>query len=346
MSDALDPRRVEELLLGGELRFTRVDAVRLAGVPEEFAQRLWRALGFPQLPEDTVAFTEADLAALVKVASLREAGIIDEENVLRMVRAVGQTMARLAKWQIDILVGALTDPLEPLPPDAVRLILDNAESHIADLEPLLVHAWRRQLAAAGTRVLIAQSAQDADGTGNAEDAGNADDAASGRVRAVVGFADMVAFTRTSRELDERALAQLVERFEETASDVIAEHGGRLVKTLGDEVLFSAETPRLGAEIALSVAEAVRDDSGTPDVRVGLAYGPVLPLMGDVYGTTVNLASRLTAMARPGAILVDSGLAAALGDDGAYALVRIARRRAHGLGVVQPYVLRRSGPDAG
>lgn len=340
MSDALDPRHVEELLLGGELRFTRVDAVRLTGVPEEFAQRLWRALGFPQLPEDSVAFTDADLAALSKVAGLRTAGILDEEIVLRMVRAVGQTMARLAKWQIDILVGTLTDPLEPLSQDTVRLILDNAGSHIADLEPLLVHAWRRQLAAAGTRALVAQPTDD-----------SADDSASGRVRAAVGFADMVAFTRTSRELDERALAQLVERFEETSSDTIAEHGGRLVKTLGDEVLFSTDTPRLGAEIALSIAEVVRDDPGIPDVRVGLAYGPVLPLMGDVYGTTVNLASRLTAMARPGAILVDAELATALGDDGVYELVRIARRRAHGLGVVQPYVLRRSadprpGQDGG
>ncbi|MCW2944754.1 MAG: adenylate/guanylate cyclase [Actinoallomurus sp.] len=324
MSEAPDPRQIEELLLGGELRFTRVDAVKLAGVPEEFAQRLWRALGFPHLPDDTVAFTEGDVAALVKVAELRRAGILDEDIVLRMVRAVGQTMARLAKWQIDILVGALTDPLEPPDPETVQFILENAESHIADLEPLLVHAWRRQLSAAGTRALAAS-----------------DDTSPGRVQAAVGFADMVAFTQTSRDLDERALAQLVERFEETASDVIAEHGGRLVKTLGDEVLFSAETPGLGAEIGLCVAEAVRADGEIPDVRVGMAYGPVLPLMGDVFGTTVNLASRLTAMARPGTALVDAGLAAELRGDGAYELARIARRRARGLGVVQPYVLRRS-----
>jgi adenylate cyclase len=132
----------------------------------------------------------------------------------------------------------------------------------------------------------------------------------------------------------------VERFEETASDVVAEHGGRLVKTLGDEVLFSADTARTGAEIGLSVAEAVREDEGIPDVRVGMAYGPVLPLRGDVFGTTVNLASRLTTMARPGTALVDAGMAGELRADDAYDLTRIARRRAHGLGMVQPYVLRR------
>lgn len=320
MGDAPDPRKVEELLLGGELRYTRPEAIEAAGVTEEFAQRLWRALGFPHVPEETVAFTDTDVAALAKVATLPSAGLVNEEIVFRMVRAVGQTMARLAKWQVDILVETLTEPLEPPGPEALRVIMEHAETRIAELEPLIVHAWRRQLAAAGTRLLAAQ-----------------EDPA---VRAAVGFADLVAFTRTSRDLDERELARLVERFEETASDVVAEHGGRVVKTLGDEVLFSAETAEAGAEIALSVAEAVRDDAGIPDVRVGMAYGPVLPLRGDVFGTTVNLASRLTSMARPGTVLTDAGLASELRGDGAYELTRIRARRAHGLGLVQPYVLRR------
>lgn len=322
MTEPPDPRRLEELLLGGELRYTSMDAIRAAGVSEEFARQLWRALGFPHVPDDMIAFTEGDVAALTRIATLRPAGVIDDEIVLRMVRAVGQTMARLAKWQVDILVEALTDPLEPPDSAALRLIMDNAETHIAELEPLLVHAWRRQLAAAGTRLLTAQDSGDL------------------KTRAAVGFADLVAFTRTSRDLDERELARLVERFEVTASDVVAEHGGRLVKTLGDEVLFSADTARTGAEIGLSIAEAVREDAAIPDVRVGMAYGPVLPLRGDVFGTTVNLASRLTEMARPGTALVDAGLAAELRDDEAYDVSRITRRRAHGLGVIQPYVLRR------
>lgn len=326
MSDLPDPKRIEEMLLGGELRFTRVEAVRRAGATDEFAQRLWRALGFPHLAEDTVAFTEGDVVALAKVAALVGDGVLDEELVLRMVRAVGQTTARLAKWQIDLLVGAFSDPLEPPPPEAVSLILTHAEGRIAELEPLLVHAWRRQLSAAGTRALVTDAA---------------DGPEAGRSHVAVGFADLVSFTRTSRELDERGLAQLVERFEETTSDVIAEHGGRLVKTLGDEVLFSAESPNLGAEIGLAVADAVGEDPEIPDVRVGIAFGPVLPLMGDVFGTTVNLASRLTSMARPGATLVDTGMADALRGDTAYELVRIARHRARGLGMVQPHVLRRS-----
>jgi adenylate cyclase len=326
VSDVPDPRRIEELLLGDELRFTRAETIEAAGVPEDFAERIWRALGFPQVPDDTVAFTASDVAALVMTARLCGAEILDEEIILRMARAVGQTTARLAKWQVDIIFGALTDPFATPDPAAIELILETAGSHLGDLEPLLVHAWRRQIAAAGTRALVTLSAEDS---------------APVRARVAVGFADLVAFTRTSRELDERGLAQLVERFEETASDVIAEHGGRLVKTLGDEVLFTTDTARLGAEIGLSVAEAVRDDPEIPDVRVGLAYGQVLPLMGDVFGTTVNLAARLTSMARPGTALVDADLATELRADDAYELHQIPRRRAHGLGAVQPYVLRRA-----
>jgi adenylate cyclase len=323
MSELPDRRRLEELLLGGELRYTSAQVIEAAGVTEEFARRLWRALGFPHVPDDVVAFTERDVAALAGVAGLGPAGVLDEELVLRMVRAVGQTMARLAKWQVDVLVETLTDPLEPPDPDTVRGVVADAETHIAELEPLLAHAWRRQLAAAGAGLLAAPSAEEL------------------QTHAAVGFADLVAFTRTSRDLDERGLARLVERFEETASDVVAEHGGRLVKTLGDEILFSADSARTGAEIGLSVAEAVAADEDIPDVRVGMAYGPVLPLRGDVFGTTVNLASRLTAMARPGTALVDAGMAGELREDGAYDLARIARRRAHGLGMVQPYVLRRA-----
>ncbi|WP_329251246.1 adenylate/guanylate cyclase domain-containing protein [Actinoallomurus sp. NBC_01490] len=322
MSELPGPRRLEELLLGGELRYTRLEAIQAAGVSEEFARRLWRALGFPHVPDGVVAFTEGDVAALAGVAGLRASGMLDEEITLRMSRAVGQTMARLAKWQVDILVETMTDPLEPPDPETLRVITANAESRLADLEPLITHAWRRQLAAAGARLLAAQGTEEL------------------QTRAAVGFADLVAFTRTSRDLDERELARLVERFEETASDVVAEHGGRLVKTLGDEVLFSADTARTGAEIGLAVAEAVREDEGIPDVRVGMAYGPVLPLRGDVFGTTVNLASRLTAMARPGTALVDADMAGELREDDAYDLQRITRRRAHGLGMVQPYVLRR------
>jgi class 3 adenylate cyclase len=328
-----DPKEIEELLLGGELRYNRVEAVRRSGVSRDFAGRIWRAFGYPSMPDETIAYTEGDVAALDRLRRLVDDGILDEDGVIRLVRAFGQTMTRLAEWQVNLLRSMLTQDLNEAPSaQAVDTVVDIAEKHIGDFEPLVVHAWRRQLAAAGTRALAAAASRE-----------NGDSA--GRPMTTVGFADMVSFTQVSRELEEIELARVVEWFEETAADIIASCGGRLVKTLGDEVLFSAEAPEVGAEIALTVASAIQDETEVPDVRVGVAYGPVLPLMGDVFGTTVNLAARLTSLARPGAVVIDAELAACLEKAPGYEVTRIVKRPVRGLGIVQPYVLRRSGGQA-
>ncbi|MGW0194938.1 adenylate cyclase regulatory domain-containing protein [Nonomuraea sp. NPDC003201] len=307
---------IERLLVGSPARFTKEQVTAKAGVSQELAERIWRALGFAQRADGAVAFTDADAAALRRVRRMLDGGLLDEQTVIRMARALGQTTARLAQWQAEIMIGAMLPP-EPSEDDLAK-VLGAAQELMPDFEQVLVHVWRAQLAAAGTRLLAI-----ADG---------GDELVPTRVAMAVGFADLVSFTRRSRELDEKELAELVEGFEARASDVVASHGARLVKTLGDEVLFTAPSPAQAAGIALDLVE-----SGV-ELRVGLAYGPVLPTMGDVFGTTVNLAARLTAIARPGTILVDSALAEGL--EG-FDLHKIRRRPARGLGVVQPYLLRRS-----
>ncbi|MFC5747032.1 adenylate/guanylate cyclase domain-containing protein [Actinomadura rugatobispora] len=324
-----DPKEIEELLLGGELRYTRVDAVRLAGVTREFSGRVWRAFGYPSMPDGEIAYTEGDVAALYRIRRLMDDGFLDEDGVIRLVRAFGQTMTRLAEWQVNLLSGTIGDPSGEADPGAVRTIVEIAEKHMEEFEPLVVHAWRRQLAAAGTRAIAASATREPGST-------------AARAPLTVGFADMVSFTQMSRELEELELARVVERFEETASDIVASCGGRLVKTLGDEVLFCADDPAVGGEIALAIAAAIKDETEVPDVRVGAAYGPVLPLMGDVFGTTVNLAARLTSLARPGSVVIDEELAAHLADVPAFTTTRIVRRPVRGLGIIQPYVLRRAG----
>ncbi|WP_245679696.1 adenylate/guanylate cyclase domain-containing protein [Actinomadura hibisca] len=327
-----DPKEIEELLLGGELRYTRVDAVRLSGVTREFSGRLWRAFGYPSMPDDAVAYTEGDIAALCRIRRLMDDGVLDEDSVIRLVRAFGQTMTRLAEWQVNLLSNMLTpDDADQPSAEAVASIVEIAEKYIGEFEPLVVHAWRRQLAAAGTRAMASAATREGG------------EASSSRHLTTVGFADMVSFTQMSRELDELELARVVEWFEETASDIIASCGGRLVKTLGDEVLFCAESPRTGAEIALTIAEQIKDETEVPDVRVGVAYGPVLPLMGDVFGTTVNLAARLTSLARPGTVMIDAELARRLDEEADLDVTRIVQRPVQGLGIIRPSVLRRARP---
>jgi adenylate cyclase len=318
-----DERGLEELFLGGEMRYTRAEASRRAGVDPDFAHRIWRAMGFADLPEGDVALTDGDVQALRIAGEQLRLGIVDEEAAVRVARAMGQAMARLAESEIDIITQLMFEPGKPLTDDEVSGLLKYVEEMLPAMEPLIVQVWRRQIAASGTRTMaVAAANQDMPLT-------------SGPLG--VGFADIVSFTEISRSLDETELARLVEGFEAVASDIISAHRGRLVKTLGDEVLFTADNPAALTEIGLELAEAM----DTPRVRVGLAYGPVLPIMGDVFGTTVNLASRITAMARPGAVLADTGLAEELADDPAYRVVRILRRPARGLGIIQPHVIRRS-----
>jgi adenylate cyclase len=316
---------VQRLFLGPAPTYTRRQIAEAADVPQELAGRIWRALGFASLADDAVAFTAADLGALRRIRVLIDTGVLDEQTVIRMARALGRTTARLAQWQAEIMIGTLDPHVPPSDADLVR-VMETARALLPDFEQTLVHVWRSQLAAVVSRLISP--------TG--------DDALPSRLTLAVGFADLVAFTKVSRQLDEMALADLLEGFEVRTSDVIASHGGRLVKTLGDEVLFTADEPGTAALIALDLIDELKLDEGGPDLRIGLACGPVLPMMGDVFGTTVNLAARLTSIARPGTIIVDDGMAGTLGDVPGIELLKIRRRPVRGLGIVQPYVLRRAG----
>ncbi len=193
------------------------------------------------------------------------------------------------------------------------------------MEQLLVYAWRRRLAAAVGRLGA--------GTAGAE-------ASSSEL--TVGFADLVSYTRLAQRLEPRELSVLVRRFEGLAADVVAAGGGRLVKTIGDEVLFTTDDPVAGAQFALSLSERLAVDPVVPDVRVGLAHGPVLRSLGDVYGPTVNLASRLTALAQPGTVVTDPATAAMLGADQELVLLPQRRRTVRGVGPLQPLLVARSG----
>lgn len=319
---------IEETLLGGPLRYTRKEVEARSGVPDAYARRIWQALGFPTPPDDEVAFTDGDVAALVEIKDLLGTELVDEEMVLQLARAVGQTMGRLASWLGDVWLQRLGElPAdEPAATDLVTAALAATEDLRPAFERLLLHGWRRQLTAVGMRAAATTAAAQSD-------------PAAGIAHLAVGFADVVSFTRLSRGLDSDELAAFVERFEVTTAEVIAELGGRVVKTIGDEVLFVTAEPRAAADIGLRIAERFNEDPDFPQIRVGLAYGEVIQRLGDVFGTPVNLAARLTAIAYPGTVLIDGGLARALPQD-AYDITGLRPRPLQGLGGVRPFLLRR------
>jgi adenylate cyclase len=117
-------------------------------------------------------------------------------------------------------------------------------------------------------------------------------------------------------------------------------GGRVIKTLGDSVLFVALGPRQGVDIACDIVEKIGGSDTLPDVHVGLATGPVVMRLGDVFGPPVNLASRLTAVARRNRVIVDERTARALRELGGYALRPLTERVMRGFGHVQPIGVRR------
>jgi adenylate cyclase len=320
---------LEEVVLGAAPSYTRADLIRLSGVPDDLARSLWRALGFPDTG-GAAAFTDADLEALRTVHGLIQRGLLDDDTAIVLARSLGQSTARLADWQAEA-VGRLLVEQEHLEgrdisedPEVVERIIARTAELVEPMEQLLDYAWRRQLAAVLDRRLARTEVigePSADGT--------------------VGFADLVGFTRLSRQLEDADLAALVERFESVSADVVAATGAALIKTVGDEILFVADDPGTAAETALGLHDAHARDLDVPEMRVGLASGPVLRRMGDVFGSTVNLASRLTALARPDTTLVDAATAAQLSTIPGLGLLQLAPRRVRGLGVIRVWELRRT-----
>jgi adenylate cyclase len=316
-SGVTTPADIERELLGGERQHNREQVAELAGVDVDHAQELWRALGFADVDNDTRAFTERDVWALRTVDQLGKEGWLNDAMQVSMARALGQSLARLADWQLAA-IGSMIDP-----DTDEDMALARAEHLVPVVEELIGYVWRRHLAAAAARALAV----------------GRDEFASHSM--AVGFADLVGFTTLTRELDEIELGSLIEEFESRASDIVAAVGARLVKTIGDEVLFTADDVATAAEVALRLSEQIPLIDKVPDLRVGLACGTVLSRLGDVYGEPVNLASRLTSIARPGSVLIDREFAAALEGDERWKLRRVAPRPVRGYAMLHPTRLRRA-----
>ena len=321
---ALDREDLERAILGDIPRHTSVEVAEAAGVSLGTARRLWRALGFPDAGDDP-AFTDADLDALTLVAKLTSGDVVDFETAIRLTRALGQTVARLADWQVATLAERVENVEAGDDASGSRLFTAFQMAHEVEpaFERLLVYAWRRHLAAAVSRVEALGAAEEELLTVNLS----------------VGFADLVSFTKLSNGMDVDMLGDLVEAFESKAADIVAGLGGRVIKTLGDSVLFVTESATAGVETALQIVDAMASEDDLPDVRVGLATGPVVTRLGDVFGSPVNLAARLTTVARRNRVIIDHDTSRRLPRD-RFEVRTLTARPLHGFGSVEPIAVRR------
>ncbi|MBB3038253.1 adenylate/guanylate cyclase domain-containing protein [Hoyosella altamirensis] len=321
---------VEKSLLGEARRYTRNQVAERAGVTPEYARTLWRALGFASPEnEQAVLFTESDIDALKTLTNLQSSGVLDRDLAVGLTRALGQTYSRTAEWQVPLLnelvLELVRERMELNPPISPIEILDDAAELVDEWVPVVhslqTYVWRRHLAARAARYL----------------AGPGEDTTSQSL--VVGFADMVGFTDLTRLNNVTGLAELLESFESTVTSIIANHSGSVIKNVGDEIMFSVEQPAAAARIALELHAATEEDESLPLLHVGLAYGEALARYGDLYGTVVNTAARLTSAARGGDTLIDGNLAEILGNHPAFSIKSVKSTRLRRFMKYKPHVLR-------
>jgi adenylate cyclase len=309
-----------EALLG-KTEFTPLDVARETQFPLDQLRRLWRALGFPPVADTERAFTRSEIETLRNVRRFIEEQDTDPEVLVQLTRVTGQSLARIADAQVTDAAQRVSERATETTPEIARSeLITRIYVLAAGFDQLMGYVWRRHLVAAVLRIAATPSATDRTLT--------------------IGFADLVGFTTLSQALEPKALAAVVDRFEAVAYDHIVERAGRVVKMIGDEVMFAVEDDLAAAEIALALVDAHARDEALPDVRVGLASGPTLAWEGDLFGPTVNLASRLVNFARPRSVLVSEELGERLKSHLEFELRHLRAVRLQGIGSVRSWVLRR------
>ncbi|WP_377321470.1 adenylate/guanylate cyclase domain-containing protein [Pimelobacter simplex] len=306
--------------MSDEPELTAADVAERAGIPLDQARRLFRTLGFAEHGDER-AYTEADVEAMRLMVDILGEGVIDLDVALNVTRGVGITMARLADWEVGELVQHVDEATALREGGDAAWVLARLGERF---EGLLVYAWRRHLDAAIARMESVRALDDDPHTTDLS----------------VGFADIVGFTALSNEVSRERIGELVEVFESRCGDVIARDGGRLIKSMGDAVLFVNDDPMAAFATAEGIINVIGRDPRMPDVRVGLATGGVVLRLGDVFGPPVNLAARLTQVARRNRIIVDHATADLLPADKIESRP-LPARPVRGFGVVEPVAVRRT-----
>ena len=331
-NDVLDLLVVDRMLVPAGHRMTQSEVAAHTDTPQEVVKRFWRALGFLDVDESDPVFTEMDIEAIGIFQAMVAMGIADLDSAVQMARVIGSSMARIA----DAEVAPGSTPILMNSGDSILdadAFAQRAGASIPAMGRLLEYVWRRHLQAATRRSMLHRTRGVDEGM---------------RPVMAVGFADMVGFTMLSQHLGDDELAAVVARFEELAHDTVVALGGRVVKMIGDEVMFVVPTATGAAQIGLSLAEAYADDDLLSDVRVALAVGPVLVKDGDYYGPVVNLASRLVGVAHPGTVLISDEFRDALAAEHAADIDSrpLRTRTLKDLGRVQMWKLLRAGTEPG
>ena len=229
---------------------------------------------------------------------LREAGFEFEES-LEVTRVLGQGMARYAEALRVLFAQTIIQPGDS-EADLARRLAAAAGELLPISERMLTHAFSLHL-----RQLLSS-----DYIGQAERVeGRVTDAAE----TAVAFADLVGFTELGQTVPVEELSGLAGRLGRIAGRVV-DPPVRIVKQIGDAVMLVSPEPEAMVRTALALVEAADGEEAFPPLRAGVAFGPAVNRWGDWYGSTVNVANRLTERARPGSVLATQEVRDAVDDD--------------------------------
>ncbi len=278
-------------------RHTVAEVAELVGEDPAIVVELWQYAGFPD-PGASAVFDDEDVG-LIRTFQLGRS-LLGEVAVAELTRVLGTAAAQVADAMQSTYLVNVAGPTYHEDPVGLQLARANAEStQLLPLVGQIVDILVRRHMELSNRPI--------------DDLIRAASGHDSKHLAVV-FVDLVGSTALTVDLSPADLSFMLRSFELRASAVIAEGGGRLVKLIGDEVMFVSTDDAGAVEIALDLIDVFRDDPVLPPVRAGIAFGPALAREGDYFGPVVNLAARVTRLAAPSTLLaagpVPAGVAAA------------------------------------
>jgi len=274
---------------------TFAEAAERGDVDPEVALMLWRGAGFTDPRPFERRFGSQDVELFRLFALL--ATFVPQDQVLQLMRTMGETVGRLAEAEVAMLRSNIEAPLaqDRQFVEVARTYLEVAQAVFPRVADVIDTMHRHHLQAIGRRY------SDVD----------APTSALNVVQLAVGFADLAGYTGLWQKLEPHVLAVMLDRFEATTGDVIAAAGAKVVKRIGDAVMFVTNAPGIACSLALDLLEAC-EAAGLPKLRVGIAFGDVMVRQGDFYGPIVNLAARLVSSAEAGTALTDVEMQQRLG----------------------------------
>ena len=262
---------------------TLEEAAEIAGVAPTVIQTVRRTAGLPHLEATQQSFTAGD----ARVAAAIEAGaeLLGRDRALQLLRVVSAATARIADAAISTFV--TTAGASSLADDSELL---RTTQHAAALQSELVAVMETLL-----RQHLVHLARPnvVGGQSNGFEIAHT----------AVGFVDVISSTALAEHLSLQEIGHAIVDFESTSTEIVTAHRGRIVKFVGDEVMFNAPTLADACAAALDLVNHYRNHPLLPGVRAGIADGQVLVRDGDCFGPVVNLAARAADSADPSQVRV-------------------------------------------